>query len=351
MNRSTRTIALFAGLALAGASAACGNDVAPVADALAQDSTLALQVLGANQDTDLSTTLGDTTSTVDSAGVVATTVENAPAVPDPAVPAPAASEPERVATVPDRAADREAPPRRARRQVQGNRTVSQRARRQRASREAQRSRTVRNASVASATSASTASGTTEPGRAPARESAPSRMWLIVPAGSQLELQADQRICTNASNVGDGFDATLAASVIRANGTVIPGGAAARGEVLSLAGVTGRNGKSEIGMRIESLTFNGRTYPVSSRVTYAEVKKVRTGSRGGKAGKIAAGAGVGAVLGQVLGRDAKATVIGAAGGAITGAVMAGRSGSYAQCVPDGGRITAELTEPLRVQMSE
>ncbi len=177
------------------------------------------------------------------------------------------------------------------------------------------------------------------------------MWLIVPAGSQLELQADQRICTNASNVGDGFDATLAASVIRANGTVIPGGAAARGEVLSLAGVTVRNGKSEIGMRIESLTFNGRTYPVSSRVTYAEVKKVRTGSRGGKAGKIAAGAGVGAVLGQVLGRDAKATVIGAAGGAITGAVMAGRSGSYAQCVPDGGRITAELTEPLRVQMSE
>lgn len=189
------------------------------------------------------------------------------------------------------------------------------------------------------------SRTAPPARVPMRSSA------ILPVGFELELEAGQRICTNTSRIGDGFSARIADDVVGPLGTVIPKGTSATGEILSLTKNNGENGKSPIGIRIESITIDGRTYPVSSQVTYARLNKSRTRSRGGNAGKVAAGAGIGAVLGQVLGRNAKSTVIGAAGGAVAGAVVAARTRDFEACVPEGGRIRAELTEPLKIQLSE
>ena len=104
------------------------------------------------------------------------------------------------------------------------------------------------------------------------------------------------------------------------------------------------------IRIESLTFDGNTYAVSTRVTRVDTKKIRTKS-GSSATKVAAGAGIGAAAGGILGRDAKSAVIGAAGGAIAGAIAGRSGGTYARCVPDGGHIVAELTEPLRIPLGD
>ncbi|HEX2723233.1 MAG TPA: YMGG-like glycine zipper-containing protein [Gemmatimonadaceae bacterium] len=174
---------------------------------------------------------------------------------------------------------------------------------------------------------------------------------VVSAGSEISLAAGQRICTNTNAVGDRFTAQISDPVMGANGTVIPAGATATVSVSSLAR-SNRTGETiEIGLRVESISFAGKTYLVTSETTYAEVDRVRAESRGDDVKKVATGAAIGAVLGQILGGRTKSTVIGAATGAAAGAVVASRNANYDGCIPSGGRITIRLTEPLTIQLTE
>jgi hypothetical protein len=134
----------------------------------------------------------------------------------------------------------------------------------------------------------------------------------------------------------------------ANGTVIPVGATAVVTVSSLKKSENSSDNIVIGLTVESITFDGRTYPVTSETTFAEVDRVRAESRGDDAKKVAAGAAIGAVLGQILGGKTKSTVIGAGAGAAAGAVIANRNANYEGCVPSGGRITIRLSEALTIQ---
>lgn len=174
---------------------------------------------------------------------------------------------------------------------------------------------------------------------------------VVSSGSEISLTAGQRICTNTNSVGDRFTAQIADPVMGANGTVIPVGATAVVSITSLHKSEKAGDDIEIGLRVESIAYGGKTYPVSSETTYAQVDKVRSQSSGETARKVATGAAIGAVIGQILGHKTKSTVIGAGAGAAAGAVIANRNADYDGCVPDGGRITIRLTEPLTIQASE
>lgn len=174
---------------------------------------------------------------------------------------------------------------------------------------------------------------------------------VVSSGSEISLASGQRICTNTNSVGDRFTAQIADPVMGANGTVIPVGATAVVSITSLHRSQKPGEEIEIGLRVESIAYGGKTYPVSSETTYAQVDKVRSQSSGETVRKVATGAAIGAVLGQILGHKTKSTVIGAGAGAAAGAVIANRNADYDGCVPDGGRITIRLTEPLTIHASE
>jgi hypothetical protein len=174
---------------------------------------------------------------------------------------------------------------------------------------------------------------------------------VVSTGSEIALSAGQRVCTNTNSVGDRFTAQIAEPVMGANGTVIPVGATATVSISSLQKSRRSGDNIEIGLRVESITFGGKTYQVTSETTYAQVDRVRAESRGDDVKKVATGAAIGAVLGQILGGKTKSTVIGAATGAAAGAVVANRNADYDGCVPSGGRITIRLTEPLTIQLTE
>lgn len=193
----------------------------------------------------------------------------------------------------------------------------------------------------------TASGNTER----VTESGSEAKLGVVSSGSEISLTAGQRICTNTNSVGDRFTAQIADPVMGANGTVIPVGATAVVSITSLHKSEKAGDDIEIGLRVESIAYGGKTYPVSSETTYAQVDKVRSQSSGETARKVATGAAIGAVIGQILGHKTKSTVIGAGAGAAAGAVIANRNADYDGCVPDGGRITIRLTEPLTIQASE
>ena len=173
---------------------------------------------------------------------------------------------------------------------------------------------------------------------------------MIASGSEISLYSGQRVCTNTYAVGDRFTASVAESVQGSNGVAIPAGATAVIEVTSLKRSENANDNITMEFVVRSIAFNGTTYPVTSTVTSAQVDKVRNGDASNDAKKVATGAIIGAIAGQIFGHHTKSTVIGAATGAAAGAVVAGATGKYDGCVPNGGRISLKLTQPMQVQQS-
>lgn len=172
----------------------------------------------------------------------------------------------------------------------------------------------------------------------------------IATGSEISLYSGQRVCTNTYAVGDRFTASVAESVQGSNGVAIPAGATAVIELTSLKRSENANDNITMEFVVRSIAFNGTTYPVTSTVTAAEVEKVRNGDASNDVKKVATGAIIGAIAGQIFGHHTKSTVIGAATGAAAGAVVAGVTGKYDGCVPNGGRISLKLTQPMVVQQS-
>ena len=169
----------------------------------------------------------------------------------------------------------------------------------------------------------------------------------IAAGSSINLASNSRVCTNTNKVGDRFTARVTAPVSGSNGAVIPAGATATVEIVGLKRSENVNDPVVMTLRVASLTVNGRTVPVSSDVTYAQVDQERTTTKGKDAQKVATGAVIGAIAGQILGKDTKSTVIGAATGAAAGTAVAMGTADYDGCIPDGGRITIALNSPVQV----
>jgi hypothetical protein len=170
----------------------------------------------------------------------------------------------------------------------------------------------------------------------------------IPAGAEIALSSNSRICTNTNRVGQRFSATVANAVSGSNGAVIPAGATATVEITELKRSENANDEIKMGFRVISVTFEGRTYPLDATTTYANVDRVRNQPKQKDVQKVVGGAAIGAIIGQVLGKDTKSTVIGAATGAAAGTAAAAATSNYEGCVPSGGRITVRLDSSAQVQ---
>lgn len=170
----------------------------------------------------------------------------------------------------------------------------------------------------------------------------------IPAGSEIILSSNARVCTNTYKVGQRFSATVSSAVEGSNGATIPAGATANVEVTELSRSENVNDKINMGFRVTSVSFGGRTYPVSATTTFASIDRVKNQPKGKDVQKVVGGAAIGAVLGQILGHSTKATVIGAAAGAAAGTGAAAATANYEGCLPDGGRITVTLDSSTQIQ---
>jgi hypothetical protein len=198
-----------------------------------------------------------------------------------------------------------------------------------------------------ATTATTA--TTSSGNTVTRTSGGSERAVgMIAAGSTLNLASNSRVCTNTNRVGQRFTATVSETVSGSNGATIPAGATANIEITELKRSENVNDKVVMGFRVVSVSFGGRTYPVTATTTYANVDQIRNEPKSKDVQKVVGGAVVGAVIGQVLGRSTKGTVIGAAAGAAAGTAAAAATANYEGCVPSGGRITVSLDSSVQVQ---
>lgn len=171
---------------------------------------------------------------------------------------------------------------------------------------------------------------------------------MIPAGAELRTHSNSRICTNTNNVGDHVTATLDDAVSGSNGAMIPAGATVNLTVTRLKRSENSNDPIVMEFAVNSVTFNGKTYPVEAVVASASVDRVKDQPASKDVQKVAVGAAAGAILGRILGKSTKATVIGGAAGAAAGAAAASATANYQGCVPSGGAIVVRLTSPATVR---
>ena len=200
---------------------------------------------------------------------------------------------------------------------------------------------------ATTTTASGNTVTTNPKTGDAKASGGGAVGMI-PAGATLNTNASSKICTGTNAVGDHVTATVQNAVAGSNGATIPAGATVNMTVTALKRSENSNDKIVMEFAVNSVTFDGKTYPIEAAVTSAAVNKVKDQPGDKTAQKVGIGAVAGAIAGRIIGKSTKATVIGGAAGAAAGAAAAAATTNYQGCIDAGGSIVLTLTAPATVK---
>jgi hypothetical protein len=198
-----------------------------------------------------------------------------------------------------------------------------------------------------ATSDTNSVATEGPGGQKAAESAPARIFapkpIVVKAGKEVVITADQSVSSKTSNSGDHFEASLAEPVVVGDKVVIPKGAKATGTVTEAKSAGKFKGNAAITVTLSSVRVNGQQYELRT----TEV----TESGKGRGKRTAEGAGGGAVVGALIGALAgggKGAAIGAGAGAGAGTAGVAFTGDKDINIAPETRLTFQLQKPLEVR---
>ncbi|HEY4305838.1 MAG TPA: hypothetical protein VGM82_15300 [Gemmatimonadaceae bacterium] len=197
----------------------------------------------------------------------------------------------------------------------------------------------------------TASGntvTTNPGAANNPRGAGGGQVGSIAAGTTLTSHANSKICTNTNAIGDHVTASIDNAVSGTNGATIPAGATLNMTVTALKRSENANDAIVMTFAVNSVSFDGHTYPIDGSVTSASIDRIRDQPQSKDIQKVAVGAVAGAVLGKILGKSTKGAVIGGAAGAAAGAGAAAATANYQGCINSGSNITVTLNSAATVR---
>jgi hypothetical protein len=168
--------------------------------------------------------------------------------------------------------------------------------------------------------------------------------VIVSAGTEIAVTADQPVSSKNNNPGDHFDASLSGPVVVGEKQVIPSGATAKGTVTVAKSAGKFKGNAELGLTLTSITVNGKEYEVKtnsvSRVSKGRGTRTAIGAGGG--------AGVGALIGAIAG-GGKGAAIGAVAGGGAGTAGAAFTGDRDILIPAETKLHFKLAEPLELKV--
>jgi len=178
--------------------------------------------------------------------------------------------------------------------------------------------------------------------APAPPPPPQPVTVTVPANTILTVRTIDSIDSKTNHAGEVFKASLDAPIVADDRVIVPAGADAYLKLVSSSSAGRMTGRSELGLELSSIVFQGKTYTVAS----SDVKQ--SGASRGKrtAETIGGGAALGALIGAVAG-GGKGAAIGAAvgGGAGTG-VQVFTKGQQVK-IPSETRLDFTLQQPLEI----
>lgn len=158
---------------------------------------------------------------------------------------------------------------------------------------------------------------TQPAPAAAPAPAPEPQRVTVPAGTLFSVRMTDPVSTETDQVGDAFQATLESPIYQDGEIVIPRGADVEGRIVLLESAGRFKGRSKLGLQLNRLIVNGRSYQIATDRWYKEGRS--EGKR--TAATTGGGAALGAIIGGIAG-GGKGAAIGAAAGAGAGAGVQG-----------------------------
>jgi len=167
--------------------------------------------------------------------------------------------------------------------------------------------------------------------------------IVVDAGKEIVITADQTVSSKTSNPGDFFDASIAEPVMVNQKVVIPKGAKATGTVTEAKSAGKFKGNAAITLTLSSVTVHGEEYRLKT------TQVTETGKGRGKRTAVGAGGGaaVGAIIGAIAG-GGKGAAIGAGAGAGAGTAGAAYTGDKDITIAPETKLTFQLREPLEVR---
>jgi hypothetical protein len=164
----------------------------------------------------------------------------------------------------------------------------------------------------------------------------------VPAGTVINVRITQAIDVDAAQVGMTFTARVDDPVSVDAGIIIPREARAVVQAIRVAQSGAFKGSDQVSLKLNSISFGGRTYQVATEYAVAE------GAGEGKktARKVGGGAGLGAMFGGIAG-GGEGALIGAAVGAIAGTAVAASGEEHLRIAAET-RLQFRLSASIRVQ---
>ncbi len=172
---------------------------------------------------------------------------------------------------------------------------------------------------------------------------PRPTTITVPAGTRLQVRMTDGIDSRNNTVGQTFSGSLDSPLVHGNRVVVPAGSPVTVLLTNQSSAGRIKGKSELEVRVTSLTAGGRTYDVASDV-YDE-----TGKSKGKqtAVRTGIGAAAGALIGGLAGGGKGAAIGAGVGGGAGIGIQAFTHGSQVK-IPPESVLTFRLAAPLTVR---
>ena len=166
--------------------------------------------------------------------------------------------------------------------------------------------------------------------------------IVIPAGTRVRVRLSQTLSTKQNQTGDPFSGTVV-DPVRVNGqTVIRAGARAQGVVTDSRGLGRFKGQAVLAIRLDSVSADGRTYPVRT----SHVERVEQGKGKRSAVMTGGGAGLGAIIGGLAGGGKGALIGGLLGGG-GGAAGSAFTGNKDLVIPAESILTFDLERSLTV----
>lgn len=172
----------------------------------------------------------------------------------------------------------------------------------------------------------------------------------LPPGTQLDVTLDNAIGTKVSHLGDAFTATVQNAVVAQNGqTAVPAGAKIYGTVTGLQDRSNPTETAVIKLDFSRLEMYGRSHPFQAKITATNLQTTGGDTRNETIKKAGIGAAAGAVLGAVLsGGDLSKILVGGALGAAAGTAISLGMGDSEAVLPAGSRMTLQTTQTVALR---
>ena len=170
--------------------------------------------------------------------------------------------------------------------------------------------------------------------------------VTVPAGTGISIRINQSISVKRSHAGDRFTGTLAAPVAENGKTVLPRGIRVNGVVTQAHRRGHFKGRSYLGLRLTSIAFQDKTYPIAT----GSLTRTKKGKGKRSSALIAGGTGIGMLVGGVATGGVGLAVGGLAGGGL-GTLLGGLTGNRDIEIPAESLVRFRLEDDLTVQPAQ